>query len=113
MSRLLICLLAALALAGCNISRSEARDSAAKHACDRLNACNQLGAGLAYPDYSTCELQQRNYWDLAWPTGTCENQISTSGFDGCIDAIDGAQCGNGLDILNIILNRCTATSVCP
>jgi hypothetical protein len=47
---------------------------------------------------------------MIWPAGTCQ-QINQTNLDTCISAINGTQCGNGLNFL-ITLGTCGAANVC-
>ncbi|HZH04259.1 MAG TPA: DUF6184 family natural product biosynthesis lipoprotein [Myxococcaceae bacterium] len=104
---------AAAALAGCGAtSREEARDKAADASCDRVEACNEFGGNNPYANRDDCDVKVTAFWNGAWPAEDCDEQVSSDGLDGCLEAIRGYQCGNGADLLNILANRCTKERVC-
>lgn len=101
------------AVLGCGSeSQSSARDRAATTACGKLESCGQLDAGQIYTSRDDCQVKQSDYWQSTWPPAECDGKIDSNNLDRCITAIDQAQCGNGLDFLDIVLNKCTRDSVC-
>ena len=111
----LVALLAVAAgAAGCGgvtDARVAARNRASKAACDRANACGNIGTGQTYADYSSCiSIVNGDIDSSIWPAGTCQ-AINQANLDTCISAINGTQCGNGLNFL-ITLGTCGAANVC-
>lgn len=109
--------LAALAAAGSgcggdSTAQKPARDQAVTAVCDRLVACGAVGRGLTYESRDDCETRQRDYWQSTWPPADCDGRISSSNLDACLQTIDTAECNNGLDILNVLANKCTKAKVC-
>jgi len=96
---------------GVTDARVAARNRASKAACDRANACGNVGAGQTYADYQSCiSIVNGDIDSSIWPAGTCQ-QINQSMLDVCISAINGTQCGNGINFL-ITLGTCSAANVC-
>ena len=111
----LVALLAVAASAascgGVTDARVAARNRASKAACDRANACGNIGPGQSYADYSSCITIVNGDIDSSiWPVADCQ-QIDQSALDVCISAINGTQCGNGLNFL-ITLGTCGKANVC-
>ena len=104
--------LAAVALACGSESQSSARDRATTAVCNKLESCGQLDAGQLYTSPDDCRVKQTDYWQGTWPPESCDGRINDTNLDRCITAIDQSQCGNGLDFLDIVLNKCTRDSVC-
>jgi Family of unknown function (DUF6184) len=102
-----------VALAACSSeSQTSARDRATTAVCNKLQSCGQLDAGQIYTSRDDCQVQQTAYWQNTWPPESCEGRIDSTNLDRCLTAIDQSQCGNGLDFLDIVLNKCTRDSVC-
>jgi hypothetical protein len=80
--------------------------------CSKLESCGQLDAGQLYTSRDDCQVKQTDYWQTTWPPADCDGKINSTNLDRCLTAIDQAQCGNGLDFLDIVLNKCTRDSVC-
>src|SRR5262245_28927994 len=117
MTTTLIMALAAFALgalAGCDgaPSRTAARDSATKASCDWYAMCGEIGAGKTYETRDSCEVQVRSSWDQAWPAADCDGKINGDQLDVCLSAIRITECGNGLDVLNTLVNKCPKARVC-
>jgi Family of unknown function (DUF6184) len=108
---LLACAVAAAGCGGVTDARVAARNRASKAACDRANACGNIGPGQSYADYQSCiSIVNGDIDSSIWPAGQCQ-QINQSNLDTCISAIGGTQCGNGLNFL-ITLGTCGAANVC-
>ena len=112
-------LLGALLLSACGSdddnnaeSQSSARDQATRAACDKLAECGRIGAGQDYETRESCEIDQRASWERTWPPASCDGHIDTTALNACLVAIQTAQCGNALDLLNIYANKCTQANVC-
>ena len=101
-------------LSGCGgvtDARVAARNRASKAACDRANACGSIGPGQTYADYQSClSVVNGDIDGTIWPAGQCQ-QINQQNLDVCISAINGTQCGNGLNFL-ITLGTCSSQNVC-
>lgn len=104
-------LLAALGASGCAVSREGARDRAVAHACDRLQACGNIGSGQMYSTRDDCEIKQRSFWTDYWPAADCEDRISGDALDYCLQSIDRAACGISMDIFTT-LSACKKGDVC-
>jgi hypothetical protein len=107
--------LAAMTLAaGCDSSNSQAsaRDAVTEASCDYYMRCGEIGPGLTHPNRDSCEVQVRANWDNAWPAETCDGKINHAQLDVCLDAIAITECGNGLDVLNTLLNKCPQDRIC-
>ena len=109
LTRILLC---TLVLAGCGTSRDEARDQATDVSCDWYQACGEIGPGQKYEDRDACEIDVRAAWDDGWPASECDDQIDSEALDTCLSSIENTECGNGLDILNTLLNKCARDEVC-
>jgi len=104
--------LAALALSACGtMSLEGAIDRAADAACDKADACGEIGQGLTYASRNACMIDYRATFQNQWTPGRCEENINQDGFDQCVNRIEIMQCGNILDMANVLLN-CGANSVC-
>lgn len=103
---------AVLALSACgNISLESAIDRAADATCTNLDKCGEIGEGRTYATRNACMVDYRATFQNSWPAGQCEDNINPDGFDQCIGRIEIAQCGNLLDLANVVLN-CTPGRVC-
>jgi hypothetical protein len=100
--------------AGCSSSGSQtdARDRATSTSCAWYSKCNQIGPGLMYDTLESCQVQVRGSWDKAWPVASCDGKINEPALETCLEAIASTTCGNGLDILNTLANKCPAAKVC-
>jgi uncharacterized protein DUF6184 len=111
---LLSTLPALLGGAGCGgvtDARVSARNRASKAACDRANACGNIGPGQSYADYQSCiSIVNGDIDATIWPVSECQ-QINQQNLDVCISAINGTQCGNGINFL-ITLGTCGKQNVC-
>jgi hypothetical protein len=109
--------LSALALgvaAGCgsNHSQASARDAVTDASCDYYARCGEIGAGKTYETRDTCEVQVRANWDTAWPVEACDGKINSEQLNICLSAIGATECGNALDALNTLLNKCPQNKIC-
>ena len=109
---LAIVILAAGVSCGGNPSRTSARDQATSTSCDWYDKCGQIGAGKTFADRDSCDVQVRAFWENAWPTADCDGKISGDQLDVCLSAIRITECGNGLDVLNTLGNKCPKAKVC-
>ncbi len=100
-----------LGASGCAVSRDAARDRAAAHACDRVQACGSIGSGGLYATQEDCEVQQQSFWTDYWPASGCEGRISADDLDYCLESIDRAACGVSLDLWTT-LSACQESKVC-
>jgi len=115
-SRLIALLALAAGVAGCGKVTDErivARDRATTASCDYFMRCNQIGsaAGAAFPDRDSCDVQVRSFWESSWPSADCQGKIRQDQLDVCISAINGTQCGNGINFLTT-LGTCGKANVC-
>jgi hypothetical protein len=97
---------------GSNHSQANARDAVTDASCDFYARCDQIGSGKTYANRDTCEVQVRASWDTAWPVETCDGKIDTEQLNICLNAIGATECGNGLDVLNTLLNKCPQSKIC-
>lgn len=106
--------LGAGALAGCDgaPSRTAARDAATRASCDWYAMCGEIGAGKTFETRDSCEVQVRSSWDQAWPAADCDGKINGDQLDVCLSAIKITECGNGLDVLNTLANKCPKARIC-
>lgn len=103
---------AVFGLVGCGpVTRGEARDMTAQKACDWYQSCNEIGAGLTYEDRDECLLEIENAFNNLWDNAACD-EIERESLDVCLNAIENTQCGNALDFLNTVFNRCSVDTVC-
>ena len=115
-----VLLLALLGTAACGddddddsaASQGAARDRATRAACDKYAECDAIGNGAMYETRESCEIDQRAAWDDLWPAGECDGQIDQSQLEACEVTIQTAECGNLLDFVNIIANKCSRANVC-
>jgi hypothetical protein len=100
--------------AGCGSSHSQAaaRDAVTEATCDWYMDCGEIGAGKTHASRDSCEVQVRASWDSAWPAEACDGKINSEQLDVCLDAIAITECGNGLDVLNTLVNKCPQAKVC-
>lgn len=110
-SFLLIPLVFALSACGNTLTRTEAINEAALAVCDYYQRCDEIGPGEAYPDRNECMNDQRSFFQDLWTYGACEENMNEDGFAQCINRVEIAQCGNLLDLANVLLN-CTQGRVC-
>ncbi len=103
-----------LLLAGCGgpLSQQAARDAATAHACDWYQKCGEIASGKTYATRDACEVKERSDWDTRLPLAKCDGKVIPSDLDLCLKAIDSTLCGNVLDVLNTLLNKCSAAQVC-
>lgn len=107
-----IATLAALALlAGCGVSRTDARDAATDRTCDYYDRCGRIGAGESYPDRDSCEVQWRSNWNNFWPDETCSDRIDPDSLDLCLKTIQSQSCSDTFDILDTY-DKCKPELVC-
>jgi hypothetical protein len=104
--------LAVLASCGSDHSQASARDAVTEASCDWYMRCGQIGPGLTHATRDSCEVQVRASWDQAWPVAACDGKINLAQLDICLDSIAVTECGNGLDVLNTLLNRCPQARIC-
>jgi hypothetical protein len=105
----------ALGLAtGCGSDHSQAgaRDAVTDASCDFYNRCGEIGAGKTYETRDSCEVQVRASWDTAWPVQACDGKINSEQLKVCLSAIAATECGNTLDVLNTLLNKCPQDKIC-
>jgi hypothetical protein len=105
---------AGAAVSGCGSSNSQAdaRDRATTTSCDWFQMCGQIGAGKRYETRDTCNVQVRASWDQAWPVASCDGKIDENQLGICLAAIQSTLCGNGLDVLNTLVNKCPEAKIC-
>jgi hypothetical protein len=100
-------------LAACDdSSQPAARDRTAAAVCARYNACGQVGPGKMYASAESCDIDQRAAWEKMWPAEECDGRIDPVQLDICLQSINAAECMNGLDVLNILVNKCPKSKVC-
>jgi hypothetical protein len=92
--------------------QGSARNSAAAASCDKAAACNAIGAGRVYESRDQCDVRQKATWDALWDAKTCDGHIDPAQYSLCISSIYASECGNGLDLANVLLNKCPANKVC-
>jgi hypothetical protein len=97
---------------GGNFSQADARDRATKASCDWYEQCGEIGANGQFQTWDQCEVDARAFWNNAWSYEVCNDRILPEDLDSCLNAIDGTLCGNGLDWLNTIANKCNRETVC-
>ena len=97
---------------GSDHSQANARDAVTDASCDFYARCDQIGPGKTYENRDSCEVQVRARWDTAWPVETCDGKIDTEQLNICLNAIGATECGNGLDVLNTLLNKCPQAKIC-
>ena len=97
---------------GSNHSQASARDAVTDASCDFYMRCDQIGSGKTYANRDTCEVQVRASWDTAWPVQTCDGKINSDQLKVCLSAIAATECGNALDVLNTLLNKCPQDKIC-
>ncbi|MBS1151971.1 MAG: hypothetical protein H6Q89_3669 [Myxococcaceae bacterium] len=112
MRRALLCVLLALAGCGGPLSQPAARDLATARSCDWVAKCGEIGSGKSYASRDACEVGQRNDWNNRWSVGKCDGKVIPSDLDLGLKAIDSTSCGNALDILNTVYNKCSEANVC-
>ena len=112
-SLLLIPVILSLTACGNTISRTDAIDEAANALCDYYERCDLYGPDEddVYPNRSECVVGEKANFQNTWSVNACEDNINGEGFNQCVTRIEIAQCGNVLDIFNLLLN-CTSGKVC-
>jgi hypothetical protein len=104
-----------LMLAACGpTSQADARNRAADATCAFYNRCKQIGTsdGQVYATMDACVVKERSNWNDYWPASTCEGKVSDEALDVCLSAIRITECGNWLDRLNTLVNKCSKDRVC-
>lgn len=80
--------------------------------CERRSACGEVGSGdTTYASMESCRVDQASNWERIWPPQDCDGRIDPDQLDLCTNAIDAAECGGSLDVLNILLNKCPKKKV--
>jgi hypothetical protein len=51
-------------------------------------------------------------WEGQWSIAACEGKISQTDLTTCIDRIGGTDCMSLADVINTLLNICSAARVC-
>ena len=97
---------------GSNHSQAAARDAVTDASCDWYMRCGEIGPGKTHENRDSCEVQVRANWDTAWPAAACDGKINSEQLDICLDAIALTECGNGLDVLNTLANKCPQAKIC-
>jgi hypothetical protein len=94
--------------------RVAARDQATKKTCDKYMSCGLIGAdaGTTYQTYDSCTTTWEGNWENQWSIAMCEGKIDQTNLATCIDRIGGTDCTSLLDVLNTLLNTCSAAKVC-
>jgi hypothetical protein len=107
-------LLAVGLAAGCGSDHSQAsaRDAVTDASCAYYARCGDIGSGRTYETRDSCEVQVRASWDTAWPVEACDGKINSEQLNVCLNAIGATECGNTLDVLNTLLNKCPQDKVC-
>jgi hypothetical protein len=100
------------AACGSNTSQASARDKVTTASCDWQAMCGNIGSGKTYTSRDNCMTQLRAQWDTAWPAAECDGKIDLAQLDICLSAIHATECGNGLDVLNTLANKCPKAKVC-
>ena len=93
-------------------SQPAARDRAATAACEAAQRCGQIGSGQTYVSLDDCLTKRKNDFQNAWPPETCNGKINETQLDTCVNAIQMIQCGNILQLADIVLNQCPSSQVC-
>lgn len=93
-------------------SRQSARQQATTASCDSYARCEAIGSGKKYATLDDCQVKNEAYWNDAWPVAECDNKINSANLEICLGAIRSVECGNGLDLLNVIVNKCPKEKVC-
>ena len=113
--------LAALLLGLCSLaaaceddsSQANARDRAVSAACKRYDQCGAIRPkGGEYVSMENCRVEQSGAWERQWPPAECDGRVDAQQLELCINSIEAAECGEALDILNIIFNKCAKSKVC-
>jgi hypothetical protein len=102
----------ALGCGGADHSQAGARDAATTASCNWYAMCGAIGAGKTFETRDSCEVQTRAFWDTRWPAAQCDGKVDTNQLGICLDAIHITECGNGLDVLNTVANKCPVEKVC-
>ena len=97
---------------GSDHSQASARDAVTDASCDWYMRCGEIGPGKTHANRDSCEVQARASWDTAWPVEACDGKINNEQLDICLDAIALTECGNGLDVLNTLANKCPQAKIC-
>lgn len=102
----------ALGLSACGtVSLEDAIDNAAGSVCDYYERCDDIGEGKTYASRNACMIDYRGTFQDAWPANKCTDNINPDGYDQCLGRIEITQCGNLLDLANVVLN-CGSNTVC-
>jgi len=97
---------------GGNLTQSEARQRVTAQSCDWYQNCGDIGAGEQFADRDQCEVSVESFWNTQWPLASCDNKIPPAALETCLQSIENTVCGNGLDFLNTVLNKCGQSQVC-
>ena len=99
-------------VAGITKKQSDAVTAAKIKSCDRYQACGEIGSGKTYTDNTSCEADQTDTFNGRWPVADCDNKISKSALQICLDAIVSTSCTNFIDQYNTAVNKCNKNTVC-
>ncbi|HEX2660882.1 MAG TPA: DUF6184 family natural product biosynthesis lipoprotein [Polyangia bacterium] len=112
---MMLAVVASLAALGCGSdapsTQAGARDAAAAAACNYYARCMMIGSGKTFASTDACLTQVKNTFQTLWPPEACMT-ISSTGINNCLTSINIAECGNGSDAANVLLNKCTRANVC-
>jgi hypothetical protein len=92
-------------------TREQARDQVTTTFCDHASACGNVGTDKTYPTLDNCQVQTRAFMDGVWSAVKCDGKINVPSFQTCLNTVNAATCGDGLDSLEI-LDKCSADKVC-
>jgi hypothetical protein len=98
-------------LVGCGVTRTGARDEAARETCDYYARCGEVGEGKTYASRDACEVRWTATFEDVFSAANCEERVSGEMLDACVNSIRTARCENGLDFL-AAASRCNADSIC-
>lgn len=106
--------LLSVAAIGCggNYSQAAARDAATTQMCKCYDRAGKVGSGQKYENLDSCEIDQRAFWNDAWPVKDCDGRIKSEDLATCLKAIEITDCNNGFDTLNTVFNKCSSGAVC-
>jgi hypothetical protein len=105
--------LGVVGLMGCDVtSQSDAVDRTARNICATYERCGDIGSGEAYTNKDDCLIKERALWNDRWSVAACDDHINSDNFDFCQKSIEVMSCGNVVDQLVVILDKCSRDKVC-
>ncbi len=92
--------------------RDAAINNAAADACDRYQACGDIGPSGSYMSIGDCQTDWKAKFTTQWPANECEGRIDQTMLGVCRSRIMSTSCTSVLDVLTTFEVYCSAAAVC-